>query len=97
MVFDQRRPCPVYQASTMRPVPFCHSLRHACASRRAGGFVGPRPLPAGAPGLVRAQEAGDLLLRALRHAEPDPVARRADAAGAAQEGEVVQVTKACGG
>ncbi len=41
------------QASTMRPVLLCHSFRHARASRRWGVAAGPRPLPAGAPGLAR--------------------------------------------
>ena len=41
------------------------------------------------------QEAGDLFLRALRHVEPHPVARHAQAPAGPQEGKVPQVVKPC--
>lgn len=68
---------------------------YAAMTRLAVGS-GARLALAGAPGAVGMQEALNLLLRALRHVEPDPVARGAQPAARAQEYEILQIIEACG-
>ena len=74
--------------SVLRPCMRCRSCMSAWCSTG-----GPCLALASAQGAVGVQEAGNLLLRPLRHVEPDPVTRHAQAPAGAQEGEVPQVVQ----
>lgn len=79
----------VLEHSSMPMHPTCAAMTRVAVSSSACLAL------AGAPGAVGMQEALDLLLRALRHVEPDPVARCAQPAARAQEHEILQIVEAC--